>query len=660
MESAAAGPPSPPPSSSDLRLSPWSALVLAGVFGLVGGYLDLGMLALRKDVLHLKLYYEQGRYFTSVVPVGYLAVSMIAGLALAAVARVRPGLVSLRAGVALLTTLAVWGPLLRAPLFGWASLLLAAGLGRMLSRGMAARGRGLLRIAPYTLAALLGLVGVTALVTYRGQTDRESRALASLPPPPSVRGRNVLLIVMDTVRAESLSLYGYSRPTTPHLSRWARRGVRFEWALAPAPWTFPSHSSFLTGQWPSKLGAHWRPVLDPAYPTLAEYLSARGYLTAGFIANTYWCSYESHMDRGFIHYQDYPLTPRSILGSTMPGRWLVKTFANPEGYYGEKWIRSQSPDARGINRGFLDWLTRQRAGSRPFFAFLNYLDAHDPFVPPQGREGSPFGLRPRSARDYRMLLDYWDRDKLKISARDVALAHDSYDECIAALDREVGALLDELDRRGVLRETHVVIASDHGEEFGEHGVFNHGFSLYAPEVHVPLLIVSPDGPQDRAIDTPVSLRDLPATVVDLLGLETGSPFPGHSLADLWRPTAGSAQRSMSPVLSEVDIPAVIDPERGPGPKQRGFTVSLVADRRHYLLDVGGGEELYDLQDDPQERHDLRKLPGEGAALSRFRLALLQVLRADPATNTAAASYLLRFRRMLEDMTGRLSTRSPVP
>src|SRR5207249_5139040 len=125
----------------------------------------------------------------------------------------------------------------------------------------------------------------------------------------------------------------------------------------------------LTGQWPSRLNAHWRPVLDPAYPTLAEFLSARGYLTAGFIANTYWCSYESRMDRGFVHYEDYPLLPWTILASTVPGRWLVKNTLPAGDYYGVKWIEAQSRDARGINRALLEWLSRRRPGDRPFFAF---------------------------------------------------------------------------------------------------------------------------------------------------------------------------------------------------------------------------------------------------------------------------------------------------
>jgi hypothetical protein len=165
----------------------------------------------------------------------------------------------------------------------------------------------------------------------------------------------VLLIVMDTVRASSLGIYGYTRDTTPQLARWARQGVLFEWAVAPAPWTLPSLCSFLTGQWPSTLGAHWKPTLDRNYPALAEFLASRGYLTAGFVANTFWCSFESEMNRGFVHYEDYPLSLRVIIGSSALGRWLLENAQAPGGFDGVRWVRSQSRDAAGINRAFLDW-----------------------------------------------------------------------------------------------------------------------------------------------------------------------------------------------------------------------------------------------------------------------------------------------------------------
>ena len=209
--------------------------------------------------------------------------------------------------------------------------------------------------------------------------------MAGLPPPPP-GARNVVLIVWDTVRAYNLSAYGYPRNTTPNLARWARKGVRYNLALAPAPWTYPSHSCFFTGQWPFQLNSQWKFTLDTPDPTLAEYLASRGYQTAGFAANTNCCSYETGLARGFAHFEDYPLTPRSLLGRTVPGNWILMNILYRGDYHDMKWIGLQSRGAHGINDAFLDWLRRRRP-DRPFFAFLNYFDAHEPYVPPPGYAG---------------------------------------------------------------------------------------------------------------------------------------------------------------------------------------------------------------------------------------------------------------------------------
>jgi arylsulfatase A-like enzyme len=603
------------------------------------------MIFLKRDLIHASHYYEQGRNFRWVVLVANLVVMMVPGLIVAAVSRLRAGMISPRTAAWLFATLAIWGPLLRAPLSGIATLILAVGAARGVSRWFRGRDSVFHRLARYSLPVLMAVVATMAIVCYRRNARTESQAVANLPPAPA-GADNVLFVVLDTVRAESLGLYGYARDTTPYLTRWAKRGVRFEWALAPASWTFPSHCSFLTGQWPSTLGAHWVPILDPAYPTLAGFLASRGYLTAGFAANTYWCSYESGLDRGFAHYEDYPLTPKTILGSTRPGRWILENLLNTGGFHSVKWIRSQSRDAAGINKSFLDWLSRDWHGERPFFAFLNYLDAHEPFLPPEGK-GPHFGLRPESSRDSRMLLEYWDRDKLKLSERDVELARDSYDDCIAALDRQVGSLLDELDRRGVLRDTLVIITSDHGEQFGEHGVFNHGFSPYAQELHVPLLIISRRAPPGASISEAVSLRDLPATVVELSGLGSGSAFPGRSLAHCWKKNPESGKTGSTQAISEVDIPVVIGPERGRGPKQRGFTMSIVAEGLHYIVDVRGTEELYEVAADPLELRNLKDDPRQTPALGRFRNSLAEILRDNRIKTGVAADYQNQLKKLLE-------------
>jgi arylsulfatase A-like enzyme len=535
-------------------------------------------------------------------------------------------------------TLGLWGALLNLPLKGVASLLLAAGLGRGIGRAVAGLGPVARRWGRRSLVGLVGSLGVIAVVSISRHALDESRALARLPAPP--RGvPNVLFIVLDTVRASSLSLYGYPRETTPQLTRWARRGVRFDWAVAPACWTYPSHCSFFTGRRPRELNSHWQLVLNTPHPTLAEFLASRGYLTAGFVANTSYCSAETGLNRGFVRYEDYPLSPWTILGSTVVGKWVTQNVLSYGDYYGRKWIQYQSRDAKGINGGFLDWLSRQRQGERPFFAFLNYMDAHEPFLVPR-EHTARFGYRPESRRDYEMLLDYWDRDKTQISPRDVALARDGYDDCIAYLDQQVGSLLDEVDRRGILQDTVVIITSDHGEEFGEHGVFDHGYSLYLDEVRVPLVILGATAPAGRAVAVPVSLRDLPATIVDLVGLATDSPFPGRSLAAHWRVPPDTRPPRTTPAISEADFLTIgLDPRRGPGPSQRGYTISQVASGWHYFRDGTGTEALYELAGDPAESRNLKNSAASASAVIAFRQSILQVITESLATIGAVPEFL---------------------
>src|SRR6185437_2697844 len=171
--------------------------------------------------------------------------------------------------------------------------------------------------------------------------------------------------------------------------------------------------------------------------------------------------------------------------------------------------KEHAKSAADIDRGFLDWLSWQRTRGRPFFAFLNYNDAHTPYeVPDDSARG--FGIRPSSWHD-RLVLQQWNiLDKMTLPVRDVKMANDLYDDSIAYLDRRLGSLLDELGRRGALDDTMIVLTSDHGEHLGDHGLFFHGCSLYRPLVEVPLVIVDPKGmPAGRAVAEPVSLRDLP-------------------------------------------------------------------------------------------------------------------------------------------------------
>ena len=190
--------------------------------------------------------------------------------------------------------------------------LLSAGIAYRAALWMTPRLTGLgwlIRRGYAVLLVMLGLLVILSIVR---------KACLRRPPPnplPAVVGQtpNILLIVLDTVRADHLSLYGYGRDTTPHLARLANRGVRFDRARSAAPWTLPSHSSLFTGRWPHELGVERLGWLDATYTTLAEFLGSRGYTTAGFVANQFFCGHESGLSRGFQTYRDYPINPGEVV-----------------------------------------------------------------------------------------------------------------------------------------------------------------------------------------------------------------------------------------------------------------------------------------------------------------------------------------------------------
>ena len=484
-----------------------------------------------------------------------------------------------------------------------AALILALGLAYQFL-GYARRNPGALYGA--TRASLLPLmaVWVTAAIAVsvweRPHTDARTATQEVAADQPSV-----LLIILDTVRARSMGLYGHERRNTPTLERLASRGVVFDRAIATTSWTLPSHASMFTGRFNSELGTDQLTPLDDTYRTLAEELTARGFATGGFIANIFFCSDFFGLDRGFERYVDEKPGVPMLLGSA----WVFRT-----GVPAVRKLRgNRHPLVRlradWVNREFLDWLSE--IGDRPFFAFLNYFDGHGPFLPPK-----PYDRLYWPEEQPR----YWLGPSAEVlSSDEVEQLNAAYDGSIAYLDAQLAALLEELEQAGRLQNTIVIVTSDHGESLTEHGKLGHGESVYMTEIRVPLLVLLPEGAYaGTRIGDPVSLRNVAATVMDLVGAGKGSPFPGYSLAPHWNGGAGNgggmAGRSGDYVLSELV-----------GRK------SLVMDDYHYWRDRQGNEELYDLSNDPEELHDLTETGNEELRL-RMGAALDQALEAAGSTD----------------------------
>ena len=500
-----------------------------------------------------------------------------------------------------------------------AKVILSIGLAVALQRLIVRRVQAFERFVRRTTISLVLLALILTMAVGGRQYFRERRIIAALPDaPPSAP--NVLLIVWDTVRAESMSLYGYKRPTTPCLENIAKEGTVFQNAIATASWTLPSHASLFTGRFNYELGTSWATPLDATYPTLAEVLTSHGYVTGGIVANTLYCCTELGLARGFTHYEDWVASPGEFALSSA----LIR-FA-----FGQRWIRrllgyyehlDRKPASR-VTNDFLRWVDRIPTG-RPFFAFLNYYDAHQPYLPP-GDFAQRFGPTDQFTP---FLVRYMFRTKpclpSNTTAQELESIQNAYDGTIAYLDYDLERLFGELRQRGLLDRTLVILVSDHGEEFGEHSTFGHGQDLHIQSIHVPLILRLPGFvPADVTVKEPITLRDIPATVIHLLSLRDNGLFPGRSLDRYWLDPGRKEMERIDPLLSELN--KCLWPPAAPAAK--GPMKSIVTGDMHYIRNGNGTEEVYDLGVDPAEHNDLIQTPRGTEAAVQARRILEQMTR----------------------------------
>jgi arylsulfatase A-like enzyme len=399
---------------------------------------------------------------------------------------------------------------------------------------------------------------------------------------PAERDRpNILLIVVDTLRFDHLTSYGYRRDTSPNVERLlARNGTVLEEAYSQAPWTLPSVVSFLTSRLPGEiLGDDSKTYgLPPGVATLAEVLADLGYETGGFFANR-----TLHEGNGFAR--------------------GFKTFFSPP----ESNTSVTFPDGRDMNARVLPWLEAHR--NAPFFLYVHYMDPHDPYVNPEIAGGrSPFFPA------YKGKLEGTDvhginmgQVALENPREDVAQITALYDSEIRYVDRFLGALIDSLPPK-VLANTLIVLTADHGEELYDHGGWKHGFSLYEDQIHVPFL-ARWDGriPAGRRASGTVRLLDLAPTLVKAAGGEVPPSWQGIDLmpaltgaADLQR-RAAFAQHMMTGPLRAAAVlgrqKLILFNDQTP------FAPANRYDERFWTLDLGRMKriELYDLAKDPRER-----------------------------------------------------------
>ncbi len=486
----------------------------------------------------------------------------------------------------------------------YAAVILAAGLSVQTLRGVEAKKEFFKGLVVKTIPIFIGSIFLLGLGIDGWQFLKEQQAYATVSPAEP-ESPNVLLITLDTVRAENLSVYGYHRKTTPNLERFAQSGIVFDQALSTASWTLPSHASIFTGQYPHNMSADWMIPLDDEHPTLAESFVQNGYVTGGFVANTGYCGYETGLDRGFIHYQDYRVTIGQMIANSTLARTIFDNFRLRQLVQNDEHLNRQSGDV--LTADALSWLARKP--DNPYFLFLNYYDAHEPYLPP-----FPYDKKFGPGRKHGKLspLHRWNWDPAaghsNMGEAEVREELDAYDGSLAYLDSHLGHLFQELKINGWLDNTLVIITADHGEEFGEHGVFDHGNSLYLPSVRVPLIMSFPGTiPEGKRIQEFVSLREIPVTIMDLLGWKPSVPFPGHSLQQYWTESkAKKGKGDPSRVLSEINY-VKGHPEWFPVSK--GDMKSVVANGFRIIQNGDGHIELYDIVRDPGETKNLASEKG---------------------------------------------------
>ena len=396
-------------------------------------------------------------------------------------------------------------------------------------------------------------------------------------PATTPAARNLVILCLDTLRTDRMSLYGHDRPTTPRIDQLATEGVVFDMALSQSNWTVPATASLLTSLYPSEHGAgitgEVRNLSDSEVRqlrketrTLGQILSEAGFRTALMSANPYLFG---RFKRGF----DVAEVERT--------------------------------DATTLTDRALDFLTAVE--DEPFFLYVQYMDLHQPLIPPKAffnMFGKEFpGPRDKRYRDWRFGSHNNFKDPNFTLFRDHKLA--LYDGALRYVDTEIGRLLDALQQAGQLEETLIVVTSDHGEEFWDHAKqerelaqdprgfwgIGHGHSMYQELLRVPLIFRGPGIDEGRRVECPARLVDVVPTSLEALGLPTPGGLRGNSLTAFVATSQGAPDCQPQPSLAE--SPAY-------GPDTRAITYGRFKLIRRY----DGFVQLFDLNGDPGEMVDL--------------------------------------------------------
>jgi len=471
----------------------------------------------------------------------------------------------------------------------------------------------------------MGVGGGSTTVTpapVPGSKAAKADVAPSAPRPVNTEGPpNVMIILWDTVRADRMSLYGYGLDTTPRIKAWAERtGMVFDNAISPAMWTVPSHASMFSGTPPSSHGAgfdhRW---LDDHNVTLAEQFRDNGYDTYAFSANPNLSPNRVNLLQGFDKFD-----------LSWGRRWKQKVVQHTRKKLIKQDLSTEiSPANPGKHKGvgfynagpitheaMTQWLDKRPDSTKPFFAYLSYMEAHKPRVPAlENRkvvaddETIKLGLRTDLTFQSQLFYSY---DKKQYTEAELQAVNRVYDATLRDLDTATADLLDDLEARGILDNTIVILTADHGEQLGEHQQFGHRNGVYQALVHVPLVIAYPKKLEPQRVTEAVSNLEIYNTLMELTGVDAPTDAqqiaPGN-LTDLSQMAKSIFAESIS--IDRLGFGKVkkVHPDLGRDVWANKYRSVAYEDYKlietiEFDSSVVINHELFHLPEDPHEDHDL--------------------------------------------------------
>ncbi|MHA1395732.1 MAG: sulfatase [Promethearchaeota archaeon] len=382
---------------------------------------------------------------------------------------------------------------------------------------------------------------------------------------------NIILIVIDALRADHLSCYGYKRQTSPHIDAFSKNGVIFKNCRAQASWTKPSVTSILTSLFPSM---HHVNLFISKVPdelnTLQEILQKSGYITYAYVANAHLKS-EFNFNQGFDFYDDYLIRDK-VYYIALRNLPILKKLT------GRRFDCTDKDNIKLANKRILPWLEKYK--DENFFIYIHYMDPHSPYSP----------ISP-----YKHLFSYSKNDKI---SKDIAL----YDEEIRFTDDYLGKLFEKLKQLGIYDKTMIIITADHGEAFGEHNDYEHGHTIYEEQLKVPLIIRFPRLiPKNKLIENPVKSIDIMPSILDMLNISSDVEFEGSSFFPLICNNSREQNYDRYILVEEnfnndYILEGLI--------YQNRWKYIFTEKTKLRDLKTSGQEELFDLIDDPRELKNL--------------------------------------------------------